>query len=200
MAELVALANQLEAIIGQPLRYISAGNSSALSLMLNHGLPSKINHLRLGESLFLGRETAHGHPLARMRGDCFDLAAQIIEHKLKAPRPDAARGRNAFGQRIDVELTELRRLAVLNVGAVDCEIGGLCPFNSGVSIAGYSSDHLIVDTTDASGLVVGDEIRFRADYHALATAMTSPYLAQAAFQASSASLTLEGTPPCLPLR
>lgn len=200
MAELVALADRLETAIGYPLRYISAGNSSALSLMLSEGLPSKINHLRLGESLLLGRETAQGQPLAHMRGDCFDLVAQIIEHKLKAPKPDAARGRNAFGHQVDVKLTGPRRLAVLNVGAVDCEIGGLRPFTRGVSIVGYSSDHLIVDTTDASGLAVGDEIRFRADYHALATAMTSPYLAQAAFRPSGASLNLEGTPPCLPLR
>ncbi|PRY77983.1 alanine racemase [Marivita geojedonensis] len=200
MAELVALANQLEATIGHPLRYVSAGNSSAISLMLNQGLPSKINHLRLGESLLLGRETAYGHPLARMSGDCFDLVAQIIEHKLKAPRPYAARGRNAFGQQVDVELTEPRRLGVLNVGAVDCEIGGLCPLINGVSIVGYSSDHLIVDTTSSTSLAVGDEIRFRVDYHALATAMTSPYLAQVAFQANSVSFTLEGAPRCLPLR
>ncbi|WP_050931866.1 alanine racemase [Aestuariivita boseongensis] len=200
MAELVALANQLEATIGHPLRYVSAGNSSAISLMLNQRLPSKINHLRLGESLLLGRETAYGHPLARMSGDCFDLVAQIIEHKLKAPRPYAARGRNAFGQQVDVELTEPRRLGVLNVGAVDCEIGGLCPLINGVSIVGYSSDHLIVDTTSSTSLAVGDEIRFRVDYHALATAMTSPYLAQVAFQANSVSFTLEGAPRCLPLR
>jgi ornithine racemase len=200
MAKLVALANQLEATIGHPLRYVSAGNSSALSLMLNHVLPCKINHLRLGESLFLGRETAHGQTLTHMRGDCFDLVAQVIEHKLKAPRPYAARGRNAFGQQVDVALREPRRLGVLNVGAVDCEIGGLSPLTSGVSIVGYSSDHLIVDTTDVSDLAIGDEIRFRPDYRALATAMTSPYLAQAGFQASGASLTLEGTPPCLPLR
>lgn len=200
MAELVALADQIEAAIGHPLHYVSAGNSSALPLLLGPGLPSRINHLRLGESLLLGRETAYGHPLACMRGDCFGLVAQIIEHKLKAPRPGGARGGNAFGQQVDVELTEPRRLGVLNVGAVDCEIGGLCPLVNGVSIVGFSSDHLIVDTTDATSLSVGDEIRFRVDYHALVTAMTSPYLAQAGFQASDASLRLEGTSPCLPLR
>lgn len=167
MAELVALADHLETAIGYPLRYISAGNSSALSLMLSQGLPSKINHLRLGESLLLGRETAQGQPLAHMRGDCFDLVAQIIEYKQKAPRPETVRGRSAFGQQVDVKLTGPRRLAVLNIGAVDCEIGGLCPLTHGVSIVGYSSDHLIVDTTDATDLAVGDEIRLRPDYHAV---------------------------------
>ncbi len=46
-------------------------------------------------------------------------------------------------------------------------------------ILGASSDHLIVDVSDAARPVhLGDEIRFATKYAAMLQAMTSPYVAQ----------------------
>ena len=148
--------------------------------MLEGGLPPEINHLRLGESLLLGRETAHGMLLEGARADCFALVAQVIELKRKTPREYGATGHNALGQQVKIALTGPAQLAVLNIGAVDCEVGGLVPLTPGIRIIGFSSDHLIIDVGEAPPISVGDEIRLRPDYHALATAMTSPYLAQTA--------------------
>ncbi len=202
MAALAAMARQVQARIGRPLRYLSAGNSSALPLMLEGGLPPEINHLRLGESLLLGRETAHGRHLPGMRDDCFAVVAQVIETHSKSPPAQARCAPNALGRRPGLPRAGPRRLAVLNIGAVDCEIGGLRPDDSALRVMGYSSDHMILDTTDAENApAVGDEIRLWPDYHALATGMTSPYLAQVGEDAtgpSGARMAARRDSRCLP--
>lgn len=178
MQELVALAHNTEAQIGQPLRYVSAGNSSAIALLTEGRMPPEINHLRLGESLLLGRETAFGQQINGTRPDCFRLFAQVIETWHRQIRDSGARGLNALGQTVSLVQTGLRKLAVLNLGAVDVEIDGLTPLISGVEIMGFSSDHIIADVTNAKDLSVGSEVGFSLTYHGLSTAMTSPYLAQ----------------------
>jgi predicted amino acid racemase len=141
-------------------------------------MPPEINHLRLGESLLLGRETAFGQQIEGTRTDCFTLFAQVIETWHRHIQDNGPRGLNALGQKVSIAKTGLRKLAVLNLGAVDVEIDGLTPLSSGVEIMGFSSDHIIADVTDAKDLPVGSDVGFSLNYHALSTAMTSPYLTQ----------------------
>ncbi|MFT7594691.1 MAG: putative amino acid racemase [Paracoccaceae bacterium] len=183
MRAFVDMAHQIEAQIGKPLEYLSAGNSSAIALMLESKLPREINHLRLGESLLLGRETAYGAAIAATRPDNFCLVAQVLEVWDRQPPIGGEHGANALGQQVTLMHQGKRRFAVLNLGAVDTEIAGLQVLNTGVSLIGFSSDHLIADTTDAPGISAGDELRFLPNYHALATAMSSPYLMQSGAQA-----------------
>jgi len=178
MQELAELARKTEAQTGQLLRYVSAGNSSAIALLAEGKMPPEINHLRLGESLLLGRETAFGQQIEGTRTDCFTLFGQVIETWQRDFQESGPRGLNALGQKVSVAKTGLRKLAVLNLGAVDVEVSGLTPLTSGVEVMGFSSDHIIADVTDAKDLPVGNEIGFSLNYHALSTAMTSPYLTQ----------------------
>jgi len=189
MQELATLARNTEAQIGRPLRYVSAGNSSAITLMAKGEMPPEINHLRLGESLLLGRETAYGQQIKGTSADCFTVFAQVLEIWQRHIRDNSPRGLNALGQKASLTKTGLRKLAVLNLGAVDVEISGLTPLVSGVEIIGFSSDHIILDVTKAKDITVGCDIGFALNYHALTTAMTSPYLLQieevtAAFKSS----------------
>ena len=65
---------------------------------------------------------------------------------------------------------------ILAIGRQDIDPAGLTP-QSGISILGASSDHLIVDSGNYSNRMrVGAEIPFQLNYSALLRAMTSPYV------------------------
>jgi arginase family enzyme len=67
--------------------------------------------------------------------------------------------------------------AIANLGREDVLIDGLTPVQQGVRILGASSDHLVMDVTDARPpLSVGDRVAFRMDYGAMLAVMTSEYV------------------------
>jgi arginase family enzyme len=73
-----------------------------------------------------------------------------------------------------------RLRGIANIGREDTMIEGLVPINPGVRVLGASSDHLVLDITDAEPpLVVGDRVSFHMNYGALLTAMTSEYVEKA---------------------
>lgn len=59
MQQLVDCASEIERTFNLKLPYISGGSSSSLPLMAAGKMPSRINHVRIGEVILLGRETIH---------------------------------------------------------------------------------------------------------------------------------------------
>jgi predicted amino acid racemase len=79
---------------------------------------------------------------------------------------------DAFGRVPEWEDLGWRRRAILALGEQDMRISGLRPKRQGVTIVGASSDHLVVDVTDAVPPVqLGEELAFNPLYTAVATAM-----------------------------
>ena len=71
----------------------------------------------------------------------------------------------------------MRMRAILNVGREDTVVEGLSPVEKGITILGASSDHLLLDVTDARLPVkLGDRPHFQPNYAALLSAMTSEYV------------------------
>jgi len=67
-----------------------------------------------------------------------------------------------------------RRRALGAAGRQDLLIESLVPHRPGVTIAGASSDHLVLDVPEADPAVqVGEELAFRPLYGAIATGMAS---------------------------
>ena len=59
----------------------------------------------------------------------------------------------------------------------DLDLDGTTPLDPGISILGGSSDHLLLDVTDAeTPLAVGDSVQFSLNYAATLRVMTSPYV------------------------
>ncbi|MBN1883210.1 MAG: arginase family protein [Deltaproteobacteria bacterium] len=199
MKELVSRAGQVEEILGYPLSIISGGNTSSLPLIAEGKMPERVNHLRVGEGILLGRETIHRTPLPYTSQDAFTLDAEVIELKEKPSIPIGERGEDAFG-RVPLFPGErrgpgrlVRRLfkgaggrasdgghmirAILNVGREDVDIEGLSPADSRQAILGASSDHLIVDVTQSRDDVrLGRRLSFHLNYAALLAAMTSSFV------------------------
>lgn len=177
MGRLARYAEEVEATFGLRLECISGGNSSALPLIASGRMPQRINHVRIGEAILLGRETAHGQPWPDTFQDAFGLRAEVIELKEKPSVPIGERGQNAFGRRRSFEERGEIHRALVNVGREDVDIDGLVPMDSRLSILGGSSDYLILDVSRArDDIRVGGEILFGLNYAALLAAMDSQYV------------------------
>ena len=181
MAELSAVATSLEATLDVELAIVSGGNSANLGWALPDGRAKRvgrINDLRLGESLLLGRDPLDRVAIAGLHTDCFTLVAEVIESKVKPTVPWGEVHQGAFGPvtvRDPGDSVEGHR-AILALGRQDVDPAGLHP-PDGVEILGMSSDHLVV-ATDAC-VPVGREMSFGIDgYGALLAAMTSPYVSR----------------------
>ena len=141
-------------------------------------LPAGINNLRIGEAILQGGlETFRETPWEELQFDACRLTGDVIEVKLKPSLPIGESGYDAFGNQ-PVFVDEGDRLrAIANIGREDVLIEGLTPLNQGVRVLGASSDHLVMDVTDADPpLAVGDRVSFRMNYGALLAVMTSEYV------------------------
>jgi len=177
MADLVGYAEKIEETFGISLEIISGGNSSSLPLLMEGGMPGRINHLRIGEAILLGRETVGGTVWPGCADDAFRLSAEVIELKKKPSVPIGETGVDAFGEKpVFSDRGEILR-AILSVGREDVIVDNLVPVDPRISILGASSDHLLLDVTESrETLVLGDKIQFNLNYGALLAAMTSGYV------------------------
>jgi len=177
MAELSRLADSVEAKFDLKLELISGGNSANLPWILLNGAGTeagRVNNLRLGESILLGRETLHRQAIDGLYTDAITLVAEVIESKLKPSLPTGNIAQTAFGEPAPIFDHGTVRQAVLAVGIQDIDPSGLqAPEQT--KILGASSDHLIVESS-RNDLIVGQEITFQVNYSALLRAMTSPFV------------------------
>jgi predicted amino acid racemase len=171
---LVDLARSIEGALGMRFRVISGGNTYSLDFVLRDEMPKGINQLRVGEGILLGVNSVTKNPLPCPHQDAFNVVAEVIEVKTKPSLPEGPIATDAFGRVPQWEDLGLRRRAILAMGEQDMRISGLRPKRPGVTIIGASSDHLVVDVTDAQPSVqLGDELAFDPQYTAVATAMAS---------------------------
>jgi predicted amino acid racemase/arginase family enzyme len=178
LGQLIAHAYKVERIMGRPLDWVSGGNSSSLPLLLAGRMPEGVNNLRIGEAILQGgRDTFLEQPWPALDRDAFLLSGELLEVKVKPSLPIGKSGRDAFGQRPNFTDEGDRLRGIANIGREDVIVEGLEPINAGVRVLGASSDHLVLDLTDAKpSLKVGDRLTFRITYGAMLAVMTSEYV------------------------
>ncbi|WP_426574610.1 alanine/ornithine racemase family PLP-dependent enzyme [Aquihabitans sp. McL0605] len=176
MDELSDLARSLEGDLGVRLLVVSGGNSANLDWLRG---PSpqvgRINDLRLGESILLGREPLHRQPIYGLHLDAFTLVGEVIEAKAK---PSVGWGRvaqTAFGPTAPAVDRGATTRVLVALGRQDVDPDGLTP-PPGFDVLGASSDHLVLDAGDST-VPVGTLLRFGLDYAALLRAAASPSVA-----------------------
>ncbi len=175
--QLINYKHKIERDFHITLPMISGGNSSSLYLLEDKLLPQEINNLRIGESFALGRETAFGNEYKEMHKDVFTLSAEIIELKRKPSLPIGQVGVDAFGNKPSFEDKGNMLRGILAIGKQDISVDNITPIDTDLKIIGASSDHLIIDFTNAKKEYhVGDSIQFHLDYGALLAAFTSKYV------------------------
>jgi len=177
MAELSALASSVETTFGIHLDIVSGGNSANLPWALEpRSVIGRINHLRLGESVLLGREPVRRTAVEGLHTDAASLVGEVIESGHKPSRPWGARGRTAFGDVSDDPGEEgAGNRVIVALGRQDVDVDGITA-PEGFEVLGSSSDHLVLGCgTDPPP--VGSELHFAVDYSALMRAMASPFVA-----------------------
>lgn len=176
---LIKLGEEIEQKYNIKLDIISGGNSSSLHLIEKNEMPKRVNQLRLGESIVLGLETAYGERIADTYRDAFTFSAEIIELKEKPSVPIGEIGMDAFGQKPVFHDKGIIIRAIAAAGRQDVKPDGLKPRDSGIEVIGASSDHMILDLTNAKRQYkVGDIIEFDVNYGALLAAATSEYVSK----------------------
>ena len=176
MGVLSSLADSLEATFGVAVETVSGGNSANLGWALGTSDIGRVNGLRLGEAILLGRDPLRRSAIDGLYTNAITLVAEVIERKQKPTRPWGELGQAAFGPvpaRMDRGVISQ---AILALGRQDVDIDGL-EAPDGMDILGGSSDHLVLDTGLRSP-EIGSEVRFQLNYSALLRAMTSPFVAR----------------------
>jgi len=174
MGELSRLVALVEATFDISIEIVSGGNSANLEWAFSSEHTGRINNLRLGESILLGRETLDRNAIDGLHTDAITLVAEVIESKLKPTQPSGKLAQTAFGSRPAAPNRGSITQAILAIGRQDIDPCGLLP-PYGIEILGSSSDHLITTSAIASA-PVGAEMIFELDYSALLRAMTSPFV------------------------
>lgn len=169
MQMLLAIARRVEDAIGRPLEIVSGGATSSYPMIHTGTMPAGINHLRIGENILTAQDIADSwgiHDADYLRDDVFRLEAEVVEVKEKPTYPQGELGADAFGRKPVYEDRGLRLRAILALGRAD--VGDMETLRStmpGVTVVGGSSDHCILDVTDAPQPVqVGDVLSFRLCY------------------------------------
>jgi predicted amino acid racemase len=174
MDSLSSIVKNIEDKFKLKLEIISGGNSANYDWFMTTKNIGRINNLRLGESIFLGRETLERKIITRLFTDAFTLIAEVIESKTKPSLPYGDIGQDAFGNIPKFTDLGLMKRAILGIGLQDVLVSGLMPLLD-IDILGASSDHIIINAKQTE-IKVGDTIEFNLDYGALLSAMTSPYI------------------------
>jgi predicted amino acid racemase len=174
MKDLSLLANDIETKFSLALCCVSGGNSANYNWFMTTDDVGRVNNLRLGESIYLGRETLNRLAIPELYTDAFTFVTEVIELKIKPSVPYGEIGQNAFGIYPEFEDRGQMTRAILGVGNQDVLVTGLQPILD-IDIIGSSSDHTVIDAKE-NNLEVGDEVSFNLNYGALLSLMTSPYV------------------------
>ena len=169
----------IEAQFGITLGVVSGGNSVEPRVVaLDRRHVGRIDNLRLGESILLGRDPLHGEPIAGLHPDAATIVAEVIESKYKP--------RRAWGDRAQTHVRAAgrtdrgRRRARLALAARRSATRTPIPLDlsapPGLRIIGASSDHLVIASEHR--LRLGAEVAFRPGYSALVRAVSSRNLRQ----------------------
>ena len=176
MAELSALANRFTPPNGLRSPTVSGGNSSNLDWVFGGGSVGRINNLRLGEAILLGREALNRQPIEGLFTDAITLIAEVIESKTKPSKPWGKIAQTAFTDHCPSDDLGNIKQSIVAIGRQDTDPEGLVP-PVGIEVLDASSDHLVLNA-GAKKLSVGSNVSFQLNYSAILRSMTSPHVAK----------------------
>ena len=173
MTELSQIADRIQEKYKIKLQMISGGNSANYEWFTATENTGKINNLRIGEAILLGRETLHRNKIPNLYTDAFTLICEVIESKIKPSLPYGEICQNAFGKTPQfADIGNINRV-IVGVGEQDVDTKAVMPRRD-AKVIGASSDHLILHSQNH--IEVGSEIKFDINYSALLRLSTSPYV------------------------
>jgi len=182
MQQLPLYREILELRFGIQLPWITAGTTVTFPMLLQGRLPQGINHFRIGEALFFGKNLETGGQLPGLHADVFELKAELLEVRRKPIAPSGELGENPYGETREVnpeDYGKTRLQALLDVGTLDVDPAYLHVMDEDIEMLGASSDILAVDLGEnKKGYKVGDYVRFTMDYMGALHLLNSAYVSK----------------------
>jgi hypothetical protein len=112
MIQLCLYKQLIEIKFNVKIPFISGGSSVNIALIKQGTLPKDINHLRIGETLFMGTDAYNNIPFESMENNIFKLHAEIIELYEKPLIPSGEMGSNLEGDVITFDDENIYNLAI----------------------------------------------------------------------------------------
>jgi predicted amino acid racemase len=170
----------IEAKFDRKIPWVTGGTSVVIPLLFRKQVPKGINHFRIGESLYFGRDLVTGELIPGMESDVFRLFAEIIEITEKPKVPIGYLDVNPSGEMYEINEEDYGKTsyrAILDIGLLDVSEEFLIPDDPRIELTGASSDMLIVDLGESSGKYkVGDLVSFRLKYMGALSLFNSNYI------------------------
>jgi predicted amino acid racemase len=171
----------IEAKFNIEIPLVSGGTSVAIPLILKNARPMAVNHFRIGEALFFGKDLFTGDTMEGMHNDVLKLYAEIIEITEKPDTPVGELGESGVGTSYvpsnsdDLGITSLR--AILDIGLLDMQPQYIEAEDSDITIIDASSDMLVIDISNSKkNYKVGDLISFKTQYMGALYLLNSDYI------------------------
>jgi len=159
---------------------VSGGTTVTIPLLLKNQLPTGVNHFRIGEALFFGKDLFSDGVIEGMSDHVLELYTQIIEISEKPMVPTGDLGVNPQGKTTQVVKEHVGKTAfraIVDIGTLDIQPNYLIPVNENITITDASSDMLILDVGENQNeYKVGDKIRFKLKYMGALGLMSSDYI------------------------
>ena len=170
----------IETKFNRKIPYISGGSSVTVPLIIKGLLPNSIDHFRIGESLFFGKDLFTGKLIKGMKKGIFKLHTEIIELIEKPIVPNGEIGTNVTGEMLEFDEKDIGKTsyrAILDIGLLDINIEDLELVDKKITVSGASSDMIVVDLgTVKPKYKVGDLIEFNLNYMGTLHIMNSKYI------------------------
>jgi predicted amino acid racemase len=181
LIQLSLYAQLIKARFGREMELISGGSSITLPLVGRGKIPVGVNHLRIGETAFLGRSLLTGKRFDALSTNAFDFSAEIVEIAKKEVVPDGRITNANVGHTAQIEPREsgLPRTyrCLVDVGKLDVELDDLTLKNKQIKFMGTTSDMTVYDLGAKRGKWrVGGALHFQPNYMAVARLMNNRYV------------------------
>lgn len=171
----------IEAKFNTNLPLISGGSSITLPLVGKSAMPKNVNHLRIGETPFLGISPFDGKKFRDLSTNAFEYLGNIIELELKETTPDGILTDGNIGHTAEDFEWDHSYRAILDFGILDVDVQELTPKDANLKFAGTTSDMSVYDLGPVEKgkkckYKVGDKIEFTPSYMAVARLMNSKFI------------------------
>lgn len=170
----------IEARFNQKIPWVTGGTSVVIPLIEMHQLPKGINHFRVGETLYFGKDLLNDTVFEGMEADVLRLYAEVIEITEKPVVPIGTLEANPSGEMYEIDEADYGRTthrAILDLGLLDISADYLIPEDKSIEFVGASSDMLVIDIGDNSkAYKVGDLIPFDLKYMGALRLLNSDYI------------------------
>lgn len=170
----------IETKFNRKIPWVTGGTSVIIPLLYLKQVPEGVNHFRIGETLYFGKDIIADRPIKGMSQEVIKFYAQIIEITEKPVIPIGVLAQNPSGETFEVKKEDYGKTAlraILDVGLLDISIEFLIPEDSELRIIGASSDMIVLDLNNSKiEYKVGDFVSFKVKYMGALGLMNSGYI------------------------